>query len=536
MKKLVSVLSLCLALCLCLGCVSFADVNYICPTNGQTYPISEEKIDVELWYPMAGSMAELADFNEAEFFIMYEELTNMHVDFIVPASGTEGDSFQLLFASDDMPDMAYHGTGHAYRDGEDAAIEDGYFVNMVDYLDIAPNYKVWLDTYPEFNKAAYTDSGRMYGMWAIWLTMGDQFMADQGLAIRKDFLDKVDMDLPVTYEDWYNILVAFRDELGIEAPFYTSKYGIDPTGEFMAGYGVGPYFYQDNGEVKFGPMEDGYRDYLEMLHKWWEEGLLDKNFATRSSSGITADNDMQLNDKVGSLIDYGTRLAGTYVTRGAGNEDFFLVAVQQPVLKEGDVPAYRQYSAGNDRMNGNVMVFDAEGDHIEECIRWNDGFYAADIYLQANFGLDEQEGVVWYADEEDGHRIGNYAFRYSNPNGTSSAMVLVKYWTKNPPVRVESAQIEQCPEPEKRECYEIWSKYEPTQWISTRVTMTVDEGAEFATLYTDIETYVQECNVKFIMGQMDLAEYDAYRAQLESMNIDRCIELKQAALDRYNAR
>ena len=30
--------------------------------------------------------------------------------------------------------------------------------------------------------------------------------------------------------------------------------------------------------------------------------------------------------------------------------------------------------------------------------------------------------------------------------------------------------------------------------------------------------------------------FDEFRAQLKSMNIDRAIELKQAAVDRYNAR
>ena len=64
----------------------------------------------------------------------------------------------------------------------------------------------------------------------------------------------------------------------------------------------------------------------------------------------------------------------------------------------------------------------------------------------------------------------------------------------------------------------------------------MDEGAEYSSLYTDIETYVQECNVKFIMGQMSLDDYEAYRNTLKAMGIERCIELQQAALDRYYAR
>ena len=112
---------------------------------------------------------------------------------------------------------------------------------------------------------------------------------------------------------------------------------------------------------------------------------------------------------------------------------------------------------------------------------------------------------------------------------------MVQFWTKNPPIRVESAQIEQSQEVQQ-EGYQLWSTYEPSRWISNRITPTAEEGTEFSSTYTDIETYVQECNVKFIMGQMSLDDYDSYRETLKGMGIERCIELRQAALDRYYAR
>ncbi len=506
-------------------------------TNQQTYPLVSEPLTLDLWYPMAGSMGELADFNDGEFWPWYEEKTGIHINFIVPAAGTESEAFSLLFASDDLPDMAYSQpySGQSYRDGEDAAIEDGYFIDMMEYLDFAPNYVSWLNSQEDFGKSAKSDTGKMYGMWGVWLTMGDECVADQGIAIRQDFLDKVGMEVPTTYDEWEEVLTAFKDQLGIEAPFYTSKYGID-YGEFMAGYDTAPYWYMRDGKVQYGPMDDQYRDYLTLLHDWWEKGLLDKDFATRQSTGITADNDMMLNDKVGALIDYGTRMGGTYVTRGATNPDFFLVAAPQPV-KSGDdavTPSFRNASAGSDHMNGYCMVFFADGENIEEAIRWNDGFYAEDVYLNANYGLESEEDVVWYA-AEDGHRIGDYDFRYSNPDGISSATVLVQFWTKNPPVRYEASQIEQM-EDYLQENYQVWSENEPTSFLPVRMTMTSDENSEYASMYSDIETFVQEANAQFIMGQKSLDEYDDYRQSLVDMGIEDCIALQQAALDRYYAR
>jgi putative aldouronate transport system substrate-binding protein len=506
--------------------------------NEQSYPIVSSKITLDFWYPHAGSMGELTDFNDAEFFQWYEEKTNIHINFIVPPANSERDAFNLLFASDDMPDIIYStpntvsNNAQVYRGGEDKAIEDGYFINMADYLRFAPNYVSWISKGQAtgLSRAVYTDKGNMYGLWGIWKPMNNAVMPELGLAIRRDFLEKVNRQIPTTYDEWYDVLSAFRDQLKIEAPFYTSKYGIDITGEFMAGYGTAPYFYQVDGKVKYGPMDDSYREYLTMLNKWYNEGLLDRDFPTRASVGWSADNDMMLNDKVGSLVDWATRLSETYVSRGATNRDFYLVAVPQPKKTGGADPHFRSVT-GSDQLHDACIQISADGKYIEQAIRWVDGFYAEDVYLNANYGLESRKGLVWQ-EAPDGHRIGDYGFRYANPDKMSSATVLVKYWVKNPPLRVEAAQIEQA-DANKQAAYRTWATFDADWAISGRTTMTAEESTRYSSIYTDIETYVQECNVKFITGSMALGTYDSYRDTLRRMGIDEAVSLRQAALDRY---
>ena len=504
-------------------------------TNQQTYPIVSDKLTLSYWYPMANSIGTLTDFNESEFFQWMEEKTNIHIDFVVPAVGEEATAFNNLFINDNLPDILYTSPAtQKYRDGMDAAIADGYIVDLTKYLDIMPNYVSWLNSIPTAKKDALTDSGKMYGFWSFWDNM-EKGYADQGISIRKDFLDKVgETSLPETYDDWERVLTKFRDQLHIEAPLYTSKYGID-YGEFMAGYGIAPYFYQENGVVKYGPMEDAYKDYLTLLHDWYEKKLLDPDFSTRQSTGVAADNDMILNDKIGALVDWGTRMTDAYISRGATNKEFYATAVKQPKKSASDPdPAYRVVNNNFHDLQSVCILINAKGKHIEEAIKWVDSFYAKDVYLNANYGIDSEEGKVWYK-ADDGHRIGDYDFRYKNPDGLDSATVAAKYWAKNPPIRVEAAQIEQMPE-DRAASYGVWSTYESKNFIPTTVTMTTEETAEYAQYYTDIETFVQENNVKFITGDRSLDEYDAYRETLKNMNIDVCIKLQQAALDRYNAR
>ena len=503
-------------------------------TNQQTYPLSDEKITLTFWYPQAGSIGTLADYNDSEFFQWMEEKTNIHIEFIVPASGEETQSFNNLFITGDMPDIMYTQPKYqVYRDGMDAAIEDGYIMDLHEHLDWAPNYVSWLNSIPTAKQDVFTDSGKMYGFWSFWDNMEGGY-ADQGLSIRKDFLDKVGMDVPTTYDEWETVLTAFKDKLGIEAPFYTSKYGIDH-GEFMAGFGIAPRFYQVDGKVKFGPMEDAYKDYLTLLHDWYNKGLLDPDFATRKSTGVAADNDMMLNDKVGSLIDWGTRMTDAYISRGATNPDFWTVAAPQPKLSaDAPDPAWREVDNNYRDIQAVCLMVNANSEHLEAATRWVDSFYAQDVYLNANYGIDSEEGTVWYK-ADDGHRIGNYDFRYSNPDGLDSATVAAKYWAKNPPIRCEAAQIEQMP-PERAASYAVWSKYAPTNYIPVTVTMTSDENAEYTQYFTDIDAYIQENEVKFINGERSLDEYDDYRATLIDMGIEKCIDIRQASLDRYNNR
>ncbi len=81
-----------------------------------------------------------------------------------------------------------------------------------------------------------------------------------------------------------------------------------------------------------------------------------------------------------------------------------------------------------------------------------------------------------------------------------------------------------------------WSKGQYDLVLPVNMTMTDEETNQYSTLYTAIETLVQENTIKFITGTKDMSEYEAFVADLYTYGIEQCISLKQAALDRYLAR
>ena len=56
-------------------------------------------------------------------------------------------------------------------------------------------------------------------------------------------------------------------------------------------------------------------------------------------------------------------------------------------------------------------------------------------------------------------------------------------------------------------------------------------------MYSDISTYVTSEIASFISGEKDIStEWDEYVSTIEGLGIERCVELKQNAYDRYLSR
>ena len=51
-------------------------------------------------------------------------------------------------------------------------------------------------------------------------------------------------------------------------------------GVLISAYGVINDFYQDNGTVKFGAVEPGFKDYVATMNEWYSEGLIDSQFVS----------------------------------------------------------------------------------------------------------------------------------------------------------------------------------------------------------------------------------------------------------------
>ena len=68
------------------------------------------------------------------------------------------------------------------------------------------------------------------------------------------------------------------------------------------------------------------------------------------------------------------------------------------------------------------------------------------------------------------------------------------------------------------------------------ITMTAKEAEDYSSAYGNIETFVNENVLKIIAGEASIDTWDDMIKGIQSMGIQDCIAIKQAALDRYSAR
>lgn len=267
-------------------------------------PLVDEKTTLTLWTPMDANAASIVDsLGDTEFFQKLEEKTNVHIEFQHPAIGDEASAYNLMIAGGELPDMIKNsGPSYVYPDGLDAAVDDGYYMDLTDLIQkYAPHYMAALEKAGEedenLKRSAYTNDGRMVGIYQI---MSEQQGPYAGMYVRKDWLDDLGMDTPVTYDDWETMLTAFKDQEGATAPLTLSYTGYDGFANALnAGYGVSNTFYQENGVVKYGPIESGWKDYVEMMHRWYSEGLIDPDFM--STNAVLPDNAMVTTGKTGAF-------------------------------------------------------------------------------------------------------------------------------------------------------------------------------------------------------------------------------------------
>ena len=78
-----------------------------------------------------------------------------------------------------------------------------------------------------------------------------------------------------------------------------------------------------------------------------------------------------------------------------------------------------------------------------------------------------------------------------------------------------------------------WQNTDMDKYLVPVLNMTIEEQEEYDNIIKDVQTYEMEMLYKYISGKEDCSNMDEYFNVMKNMGIERAIELKQIAYDRY---
>lgn len=460
------------------------------------------------------------------------EKTNISLELLEQNMMTANEKFNLMVASQDYPDII-SGFDESYSGGAVKGYEDDVIIDLTDLMEEnAPNYMAYIQQDQQNYRDAYNDDGQMLFMNGY----NDYYVQARGNVIRQDLLDKLGLDIPVTYDDYHNVLEAFKND-GIEYPIWMPQ-AVQGGALLSAGFGVsgytlqqsGTHFFQKDGTVYSSFLTEEYKEFLKLMAQWYSEGLMAKDFYAIVDDMGSASEPAILNGNVGMWYHMADKI-GTY-NKSASVEGFHAVGLADAVQQEGDISHFYQNEGSSKTTNKGISI-SVQAEDPENILRFFDWFFTKEGSTVSNYGI---EGTSFEYDAEGNPQYTDLIA--NNPDYTFQQIALLYCWADIPTIVDRDRSFQATYTQDSLDAIELYGKNTDGAYeMPTRLSFTAAESDEYASTIGDIETRADEQIVRFVIGELNFdSDWDDFVQELKDMGLERCVELKQDALDRYDQR
>lgn len=511
-------------------------------TTDYTYelPLFEEgEYSFSMWVSFSDNMSSFMpnQYNDNKAYQKACELTGCDVELVNVSTEANSEQFSLRVASNDLPNVVTN-VAQLWTSSWDSAIDDEVFIDLEEMLQYMPAYSECYDQLDEATKKdLHTDSGYMPKLISI-----DNWPdgATEGAFIRTDYLEKVGMEMPTTYDELDAVLRAFQSELGLAEPWMATSGIVHTSNALCSGYGVNggfsvfpmvsePYYVVD-GEVKFGIVEEGFKEYMQMFATYYADGIISPDFISKNTNPMEFAGTIASGD-VGVFFGE-TNMVPDYYSQGKSMDENFEIAPLAPITKtEGEATHFGTAKSPITGRLAGIAISTTDTD-LEKLGKYLDFFFTYEGSLLSAMGIEGNEDGSYIFDE-DGKL--QYSDNWNNLEGITE--------NNKPTLYVYSCMPMLCPETPSTytmdvqfECADVWDSNADADYQMPSITMTAEESEDYNAIYSDIQTYISENLSKFAVGDKSMDEWDSFVEDIWGMDLQSCIDLKQGAVDRYYAR
>ncbi|WP_165972133.1 extracellular solute-binding protein [Paenibacillus piri] len=492
--------------------------------NATGFPIVKEPITIQ----MMGAKHPLhAEWNDMLIFKEYGKMTNVKVVFEATPEAGYKEKRNVRLASGDYPEAFYRAMLTPADEVNYGS--QGILIPLNDLIDkYAPNFKAILEKHPDVKKSIIAPDGNIYSLPQLNEQVAPRI--SRKLWINKKWLDKLGLPVPTTVDEYYKTLKAFKENdmngngKNDEIP-WTGDKSFDLIPGLRGSWGLGTTGYRKNvyvdedanGKLRFFATDPKYKEMLQYLAVLFKEGLMDREVFAQEVPQFNAKLTQGL---VGSFHASNVNQAGSALMN-----DY----VPVPALKGPHGDHMYTYVVPFTQNQGAFAITN-KNKHPEATMRWIDYFYSEEGSKFLRMGVEGityeklPNGDIEYKDDIRNNpklSLDQAAGQFSTwPGGNVPQMVLQKFdKTGNTfPSSLEAAKLLGPDTPEK-----IWPSF----------LFTKEEQDKLNSLESDIVTFVEEQQLKFITGAQSFDAWDQYVNSINKMGVKDLLNIYGAAIERY---
>lgn len=449
------------------------------------------------------------------------------------------------FAAGDVPDLLFNATIDS-----DYTKYAGLFMDLTPYIsaETTPNITAMFEEEPDTKTLATTMEGKIYGLPKF---QGKWPSTNTVMFINKEWLDNVGKEVPTTYSELKDVLMAFKEQdangngdPGDEIPmdfnaganngWFNSAYSltnlVGSLGIQLTNWGTDAYFAED-GQIKCYAVDERYKLFMKYVADLYTNGLINTNAISNDYSAFQSLS--RGNEKGDALVGcvfgweetdkFGPTLYSQYVPVPALEYDIDCEPGTYDTRWRDD------YTGLN--MSGNRVCVSANCKNVEAAVRFIDCFYDPAVSVQGLFG-GISDGCV--------EQTGDNSFKVLDPLDPGTWK-----WTStmadNAPMYIRrDTEIEMAQDMtyalEERKIYDdvIAKASESDTYPQMFMKYSEEDQNTMALTQANINNIIDNYWSLWMTGESDIdADWDGYVKNVNDAGLPQILEIRQKAFDAY---